>query len=82
MHCVSERQARQALAALTDRMEEVGLSLHPDKTRIVYCRDGKRQGSYEHREFTFSGTRTARASRRTSRAGGSCPSSLRSARTP
>src|SRR5690348_15582337 len=55
VHCVSERQARQVLAALTDRMEEVGLSLHPDKTRIVYCRDGKRQGSYEHREFTFLG---------------------------
>ncbi|MFI5888447.1 group II intron reverse transcriptase/maturase [Streptomyces sp. NPDC051554] len=55
VHCVSERQARQVLAALTDRMEEVGLRLHPDKTRIVYCRDGKRQGSYEHREFTFLG---------------------------
>ncbi|MFD1276585.1 group II intron reverse transcriptase/maturase [Streptomyces kaempferi] len=55
VHCVSERQARQVLAALTDRMGEVGLSLHPDKTRIVYCRDGKRQGSYEHREFTFLG---------------------------
>ncbi|MFJ2022116.1 group II intron reverse transcriptase/maturase [Streptomyces nodosus] len=55
VHCVSERQARQVLAALTDRMEEVGLRLHPDKTRIVYCRDGKRQGSYEHKEFTFLG---------------------------
>ncbi|MCX4787258.1 group II intron reverse transcriptase/maturase [Streptomyces sp. NBC_01221] len=55
VHCVSERQARQVLAALTDRMEEVGLHLHPDKTRIVYCQDGQRQGSHEHTEFTFLG---------------------------
>ncbi|MBT2545819.1 group II intron reverse transcriptase/maturase [Streptomyces sp. ISL-44] len=55
VHCVSERQARQVLAALADRMEEVGLRLHPDKTRIVHCRDGKRRGSYEHTEFTFLG---------------------------
>lgn len=32
-----------------------GLRLHPDKTRIVYCRDGKRRGSYEHVSFTFLG---------------------------
>jgi RNA-directed DNA polymerase len=55
IHCVSERQARHVLAALTDRMEEVGLRLHPAKTRIVYCQDGKRQGDYEHTAFTFLG---------------------------
>ena len=42
VHCVSERQARQVLAAIGDRMVEVGLELHPDKTRIVYCKDGQR----------------------------------------
>ncbi|MEV7871367.1 reverse transcriptase domain-containing protein [Streptomyces sp. NPDC088124] len=45
LHCVTERQAREVLAALTDRMVEVGLQLHPDKTRIVYCKDGHRRGS-------------------------------------
>ncbi|GAA1267017.1 MULTISPECIES: group II intron reverse transcriptase/maturase [Streptomyces] len=55
LHCVTERQARQVLAALTDRMVEVGLQLHPDKTRIVYCKDGSRRGSYEHTAFTFLG---------------------------
>ncbi|MFE7404452.1 group II intron reverse transcriptase/maturase [Streptomyces sp. NPDC057557] len=64
LHCVTERQARQVLAALRNRMEEVGLELHPAKTRIVYCRDAKRRGSYEHMEFTFLGyTFRARASR-------------------
>ena len=55
VHCVSERQARQVLAALQDRMGEVGLRLHPDKTRIVYCKDGKRRGDYQHTAFTFLG---------------------------
>ena len=55
VHCVSEHQAREVLAALGNRMEEVGLRLHPDKTRIVYCKDGKRRGSYEHTSFTFLG---------------------------
>ncbi|WP_413804370.1 group II intron reverse transcriptase/maturase [Streptomyces sp. OE57] len=55
VHCASEHQAREVLAALGNRMEEVGLRLHPDKTRIVYCKDGKRRGSYEHTSFTFLG---------------------------
>lgn len=65
VHCVSERQAQQVLAALQDRMVEVGLRLHPDKTRIVYCKDDKRRGDYPHTSFTFLGftfrPRTARA---------------------
>jgi RNA-directed DNA polymerase len=30
VHCVTQRQARQVLAALTARMADVGLLLHPD----------------------------------------------------
>jgi len=55
VHCVSERQARTVLAAISARMEQVGLRLHSDKTRIVYCQDGNRRASYEHTEFTFLG---------------------------
>jgi RNA-directed DNA polymerase len=57
IHCVSERQAREVLAALQERMSEVGLALHPDKTRIVYCKDARRRGSHEHTSFTFLGLR-------------------------
>src|SRR3984893_14603901 len=53
VHCRSERQARMVLAALGQRMGQVGLMLHPDKTRIVYCKDGKRRGSHEHTSFDF-----------------------------
>ena len=55
VHCATERQAREVLAALGERMAEVGLQLHPDKTKIVYCKDSDRCGSYEHTSFTFLG---------------------------
>ena len=55
VHCVSQAQARMVLVALQERMAQVGLTLHPDKTRIVYCKDGRRTGSYEHTSFTVLG---------------------------
>ena len=55
VHCVSEDQAQALRQAIGDRLEGVGLRLHPTKTRIVYCRDGKRRGQYAHTAFTFLG---------------------------
>ncbi len=55
LHCKTERQARFVLAAITKRMAQVGLELHPDKTRIVYCKDSNRHGSHEHERFDFLG---------------------------
>lgn len=55
VHCVSERQAQHVRRAITNRMEHVGLRLHPDKTKVVYCKDGRRRGSYPDTSFTFLG---------------------------
>ena len=55
IHCVSERQARFVRGAVARRLVEVGLELHPDKTRIVYCKDSNRCGTYEQVSFTFCG---------------------------
>ncbi|MGQ0775828.1 MAG: RNA-directed DNA polymerase, partial [Pseudonocardiales bacterium] len=55
VHCVSQAQARQVVTAIAERIEQAGLRLHPDKTKIVYCQDGKRRRSYEHTAFTFPG---------------------------
>jgi RNA-directed DNA polymerase len=56
VHCATERQAREVLAALEQRMAGVGLQLHPDKTRIVYCKDGKRRrADCAETAFTFLG---------------------------
>jgi RNA-directed DNA polymerase len=52
---VSEQQAREVLAAIVARMGELGLRVHPEKTRIVYCQDGRRRGEHEHTSFTFLG---------------------------
>jgi RNA-directed DNA polymerase len=55
VHCKSEDEARRVLASLTERMTQVGLELHPEKTRIVYCKDSDRRGSSEFEKFTFLG---------------------------
>ena len=55
VHCVSKAEARQVLDAVAQRMAQVGLELHPGKTRIVYCKDSRRRGSHEHQRFDFLG---------------------------
>jgi RNA-directed DNA polymerase len=55
VHCASRHEAEVVLARLVERMNEVGLRLHPDKTRIVYCKDSNRRGVHEHISFTFLG---------------------------
>jgi RNA-directed DNA polymerase len=55
VHCVTERQARQVWAVLSQRMEDVGLRLHPDKTKLVYCKDSRRRGSFPNTSFRFLG---------------------------
>jgi group II intron reverse transcriptase/maturase len=55
VHCASHAQALVVAEAIGGRMEQVGLRLHPGKTRIVYCQDGNRRGSHEHTSFTFLG---------------------------
>jgi len=54
-HCKSELEAKQLKEALTIRLEECKLELHPDKTKIVYCKDDKRRGEYENISFDFLG---------------------------
>ena len=55
VHCATERQAHHVWAALAERLESVGLRLHPDKTKVVYCKDRKRRRTYERTSFTFLG---------------------------
>jgi RNA-directed DNA polymerase len=55
VHCTTRRQAEQVLDRIAQRMGEVGLTLHPEKTRIVYCKDGRRREKHEYTSFTFLG---------------------------
>jgi RNA-directed DNA polymerase len=55
VHCTSEQQARQVRDAIADRLAQLGLEVHPDKTRIVYCKDADRRGEHANTSFTFLG---------------------------
>lgn len=54
-HCKSENQAQKLLSELTERFKQCGLELHPEKTKIVYCKDGNRRGIYSRTSFDFLG---------------------------
>jgi len=55
VHCKTELEAQDIKAALAKRLAECGLEMHPDKTRIVYCKDGRRKGRYPDTKFDFLG---------------------------
>lgn len=63
VHCHTKAQAVSLLKQLQERFKECGLELHPEKTRIVYCKDGNRQASkhpvtkFDFLGFTFQGQR-------------------------
>jgi RNA-directed DNA polymerase len=55
VHCRTEAEAQAIKAALQARLAVCGLQMHPDKTRIVYCKDSNRRGSYPNTKFDFLG---------------------------
>jgi RNA-directed DNA polymerase len=55
VHCRTAAAAEQRKADLGDRLAAVGLELHPTKTRIVYCQDDDRRGTYPETRFDFLG---------------------------
>ena len=55
VHCKSEEQAQLVLRKLGVRLRECGLELHPEKTRIVYCKDVNRKAEHPVIQFTFLG---------------------------
>jgi hypothetical protein len=63
VHCKSRAQAELVLAGIAKRMVEVGLRLHPDKTKIVYCKDSNRRGDHEHTSLGRAGARCRRCRR-------------------
>jgi RNA-directed DNA polymerase len=54
-HCDSEEQARHLRVDIATRLETFGLELHPEKTKIVFCKDANRRGESEHTSFDFLG---------------------------
>jgi group II intron reverse transcriptase/maturase len=54
-HCRTRMRAEQVLAQLTQRFAGCGLTLHPQKTRLVYCKDDDRRGEHPETSFDFLG---------------------------
>src|SRR5437762_5761973 len=55
VHCRSEHEAIALKAELHARLAACGLELHPTKTKIAYCKDKKRKGTYPNVKFDFLG---------------------------
>ena len=54
-HCQSAEEAQVVWSALRDRFGACKLVLHPEKTKIVYCKDANRQGDFPNTHFDFLG---------------------------
>lgn len=55
VHCRTEKQAQELMQAIAMRLAECGLTMHPEKSKIVYCKDSDRRGTYRQVQFTFLG---------------------------
>jgi RNA-directed DNA polymerase len=55
VHCRSESEARALLADIDARLKECKLEMHPEKSGIVYCRDGSRRKAFPNIKFVFLG---------------------------
>lgn len=55
IHCKTEAEAQALKEALGKRLEECGLQMHPEKTKIVYCKDEDRKGNYSNIKYDFLG---------------------------
>jgi len=55
VHSRSREQAQEVMHAIASRLAECGLTTHPEKSKIVYCKDRSRPQTYPNVTFTFSG---------------------------
>ncbi len=55
VHCKSKEEAEHLLSSIRQRLRGFELELHPDKTKLVYCKTYQRKEKHEHNSFTFLG---------------------------
>ena len=53
MHCSSREEAFQLLKVLETQMSNYSLTLHPEKTKVVYCKNDFRKEEHDLNSFTF-----------------------------
>lgn len=55
IHCGSQKQVKYVLDRITARLKQCKLELHPDKTKVVYCKDQDRKEDFKEKQFDFLG---------------------------
>jgi len=55
VHCKTEKAALTMRKVIAERLQNCGLELHPEKTKIVYCKDDDRRRTYLNEKFDFLG---------------------------
>lgn len=55
VHCMNKEAAEKLFESIRTRMTLYGLELHPEKAKIVYCKDYRRDKEHDNRSFTFLG---------------------------
>ena len=53
VHCNNKEEAEHLLKSIRERLTNFGLELHPEKTKLVYCKSWKRKEQHKHNSFTF-----------------------------
>ena len=53
VHCNTQEEAKRMLVAIRERLAGFELELHPEKTKLVYCKNYQRKEDHEHNSFTF-----------------------------
>jgi retron-type reverse transcriptase len=51
IHCSSKEEAEQMLEELKARMQEFELTLHPEKTKMVYCKNYQRIDKHDNEKL-------------------------------
>ena len=55
IHCKTQNVGIMVMKALERRLNECGLQMHPEKTKLVYCKDSNRKEIYPNVAFDFLG---------------------------
>lgn len=53
VHCNSKAEAEHLLGSIRERLQSFGLEVHPEKTKLVYCKNYLRKEQHERNSFMF-----------------------------
>jgi group II intron reverse transcriptase/maturase len=55
IHCRNKMEAKEVISAVENRLNECKLEMHPETSKVIYCKDSGRLGNHQNIQFTFLG---------------------------